>query len=86
METENKTEKGKTTGLHREILKTGLLHKEFCVQSLWEVLYYRNKRKEQKMSPQGCKKTGMCVHVHVHYTGARPALSLEKCLSVFQKS
>ena len=50
METENKTEKGNTKGLHRGILKTWALHKEFCVQSLREVFNYKDK--EQKMYPQ----------------------------------
>ncbi len=40
--------KGKTKGLHREILKTGLLHKEFCVQRLWEALNYRDKGKNKR--------------------------------------
>ncbi len=36
METENKTKKGKRKGLHRGILKTRVLHRECCVQSLSE--------------------------------------------------
>ncbi len=39
--------KGKTNGLPRGILKTGLLHKKFCVQSLWEILNYRDKGKNK---------------------------------------
>ena len=40
---QKKTEK--TKGLQRGILKTGVLHKEFCAQSLWENLKCDNKRK-----------------------------------------
>ncbi len=31
-----------------EILKTGVLHEEMCVQSLWETVNCRDKRKEKE--------------------------------------
>ncbi len=35
--------------LHMEILKTGVLHKEICVQSLWETVKCRDKGKNKRM-------------------------------------
>ncbi len=32
-----------------EILKTGVLHKEICVQSLWETVKSRDKGKNKRM-------------------------------------
>ena len=60
METKDKTKEGKIQRLHWEILKTWVLHKECCVQSLWEDLQYSGQWQKQKMSPQGCKN-GECV-------------------------
>ncbi len=57
--------KEKTKGLHREILKIGLLHKEFCVQSLREVLNYRDKGKNKRCLHRDAQ-TGMCVCVCAH--------------------
>ncbi len=57
METENKTDKGKTKGLHREILKTGLLHKDFCVKKLWKV--QRDKWKKRRCLHRDAKNR-MC--------------------------
>ena len=53
METEDKT-KEKTKGLHRGILKTGVLHKEFCAQSQWENLKCGNKRKNNRSLHREC--------------------------------
>ncbi len=44
---QNKT--GKTKCLHMELLKTGVLHREMCVQSLWETVKYRNKGKNKRL-------------------------------------
>ncbi len=49
METKDKTKKAKTKGLHMGILKTGVLHKESCVQSLWETVKCRDKGKNKRM-------------------------------------
>ncbi len=37
--------------IHMEILKTGVLHKEICVQSLWETVKCRDKGKNKKNAP-----------------------------------
>ncbi len=54
--------KGNTKGLYRGILKTGLLHREFCVQSLWKVLNYRDKGKNKRCLHRDAK-TGRCLGV-----------------------
>ena len=43
-----KEKKEEKKGLHRGILKTGVLHKEFCAQSLEENLKLGNKRKNNR--------------------------------------
>ena len=51
---EDKIKREKIKGLHREILKSGVFHKEFCVKSLWENLKYRDKRKTKGCINRGC--------------------------------
>ncbi len=46
---QGQNKKGKTKGLHMEILKTGVLHKEICVQSLRETVKCRDKGKNKRM-------------------------------------
>ena len=57
--------KQKTKGLHRGILKTGVLHKEFCAQSLWENLKCGNKRKNNRSLHRDAFLR-MCVGIFVY--------------------
>ncbi len=56
MENENKTEKGKTKGLHRGILQTRVLHKNFYVQSLWKIFNYMYKGKTKRCLHKNAEK------------------------------
>ncbi len=46
-----------------EILKTGMLHKEVCVQSLWETVECRDKGKNKRMLHKDAflRMCGLCV-------------------------
>ena len=48
-------QKGKIKGPHWEILKTGVPHKELCVQSLWGYLQYSDNGKTKDVSTHGFK-------------------------------
>ncbi len=64
METKNKNKKKENKrSSYRGVLKTGILHKELCVQSLSADKFGRNKRKEQNSSPHG-RMMRMCVLEH----------------------
>ncbi len=59
--------KGNAKGLYQGILKTGVLQKEFCVQSLLEVLNYRDKGKNKR-----------CLH-----TDVKNGMSVVTCTGVW---
>ena len=86
---ETKDEKGKIKWLHREILKSGVLHKKFCVQSLWENLKYRDNGKNKRclhrdaylrMCVCACVRVCVCKNYVWQISGALFHLSREYLL------